>query len=230
MIKRKPQPSYKNKTVSAIVGGEERSQLVGGNVTSVDLRQLDEGAQYEVKVLALVRNREGPPVSVRVTTGVSCLSVMFVCFSVSSHIYLYGVIHPYSLELGLQYRFLILFRYISIPQNEYLQILLFVCYLIIFYFGLAKDRIKFTRDVSLQSCIDITVCCTGGQRGTRVEGLRLLDSTPGGLRITWRAVSGASSYRIYWRSSQGSYTGTRVPTHTNQTQLTLCCYMLALTR
>ncbi len=80
MIKRKPQPSYKNKTVSAIVGGEERSQLVGGNVTSVDLRQLDEGAQYEVKVLALVQNREGPPVSVRVTTGESCLSVMFVCF------------------------------------------------------------------------------------------------------------------------------------------------------
>lgn len=78
MIKRKPQPSYKNKTVSAIVGGEERSQLVGGNVTSVDLRQLDEGAQYEVKVLALVRNREGPPVSVRVTTGEPCLSVMFV--------------------------------------------------------------------------------------------------------------------------------------------------------
>lgn len=78
MIKRNPQPSYKNKTVSAIVGGEERSQLVGGNVTSVDLRQLDEGAQYEVKVLALVRNREGPPVSVRVTTGESCLSVMFV--------------------------------------------------------------------------------------------------------------------------------------------------------
>uniref|UniRef100_A0A8C1LKV4 Collagen, type VII, alpha 1 n=1 Tax=Cyprinus carpio TaxID=7962 RepID=A0A8C1LKV4_CYPCA len=92
-------------------GGEERSQLVGGNVTSVELRQLDEGVQYEVKVLALVRNREGPPVSVRVTTG--------------------------------------------------------------------------------------------GQRGTRVEGLRVLDSTPGGLRITWRAVSGASSYRIYWRSSQG---------------------------
>uniref|UniRef100_A0A8C2EGL9 Collagen, type VII, alpha 1 n=1 Tax=Cyprinus carpio TaxID=7962 RepID=A0A8C2EGL9_CYPCA len=92
-------------------GEEERSQLVGGNVTSVELRQLDEGVQYEVKVLALVRNREGPPVSVRVTTG--------------------------------------------------------------------------------------------GQRGTRVEGLRVLDSTPGGLRITWRAVSGASSYRIYWRSSQG---------------------------
>ncbi|XP_016371384.1 collagen alpha-1(VII) chain [Sinocyclocheilus rhinocerous] len=99
-------------------GGEERSQLVGGNVNSVDLRQLDEGAQYEVKVLALVRNREGPPVSVRVTTG--------------------------------------------------------------------------------------------GQRGTRVEGLRVLDSTPGGLRITWRAVSGASSYRIYWRSSQGEPESSRL--------------------
>lgn len=47
-------------------------------MTSVDLRQLDKGAQYEVKVLALVRNREGPPVSVRVTTGECCLSVMFV--------------------------------------------------------------------------------------------------------------------------------------------------------
>lgn len=62
-----------------MIGGEERSQLVGGNVTSVDLRQLDEGVQYEVKVLAVVRNREGPPVSVRVTTGECYLS--FVCFS-----------------------------------------------------------------------------------------------------------------------------------------------------
>lgn len=51
-------------------------------MTSVELRQLDEGVQYEVKVLALVRNREGPPVSVRVTTGECCLYVMFfgLCF------------------------------------------------------------------------------------------------------------------------------------------------------
>ncbi len=105
-VKAKPQHHIKNKTVSPIVGGEERSQLVGGNVTSVDLRQLDEGAQYEVKVLALVQNREGPPVSVRVTTGECCLFWKFVRFSVSSPIYLNGeVINPYSLGLGLQYRF-----------------------------------------------------------------------------------------------------------------------------
>lgn len=60
--------------VHIMIGGEERSQLVGGNVTTVDLRQLDEGAQYEVKVLAIVRNREGPPVSVRITTGKCSLS------------------------------------------------------------------------------------------------------------------------------------------------------------
>lgn len=62
---------------SVFIGGEERNQLVGGNVTSVDLRQLDQGAQYEVKVLALVQNREGPPVSVRVTTGECFFSEMF---------------------------------------------------------------------------------------------------------------------------------------------------------
>lgn len=50
------------------VGGDERSQLVGGDVTAVDLDQLDPGAQYEVQVTALVQNREGSPVSVRVTT------------------------------------------------------------------------------------------------------------------------------------------------------------------
>lgn len=54
------------------VGGEERSQLVGGDVTAVDLDQLDPGAQYEVQVMALVQNREGSPVSVRVTTRESC--------------------------------------------------------------------------------------------------------------------------------------------------------------
>ncbi|KAG7493506.1 collagen alpha-1(VII) chain [Solea senegalensis] len=49
-------------------GGEERSQLVGGDVTAVDLERLDPGAQYEVQVMALVQNREGSPVSVRITT------------------------------------------------------------------------------------------------------------------------------------------------------------------
>ncbi|KAM4613224.1 collagen alpha-1(XII) chain isoform 4-T5 [Polymixia lowei] len=49
-------------------GGQERSQLVGREVTSVDLDQLDPGAQYEVQVMAVVQNREGSPVSVTVTT------------------------------------------------------------------------------------------------------------------------------------------------------------------
>ncbi|XP_074490386.1 uncharacterized protein col7a1 [Sebastes fasciatus] len=49
-------------------GGEESSQLLGGDVTAVDLDRLDPGVQYEVRVMALVRNREGTPVTVRVTT------------------------------------------------------------------------------------------------------------------------------------------------------------------
>lgn len=57
----------------AAVGGEERSQMVGGDVTAVDLDRLDPGAQYEVQVKALVQNREGSPVSVRITTRKSHL-------------------------------------------------------------------------------------------------------------------------------------------------------------
>lgn len=57
----------------AAAGGEERSQLVGGDVTAVDLDRLDPGAQYEVQVMALVQNREGTPVSVRITTREFCL-------------------------------------------------------------------------------------------------------------------------------------------------------------
>lgn len=59
----------------AAIGGEEQSQLVGGDVTAVDLDRLDPGAQYEVQVMALVQNREGTPVSVRVTTRESCLKL-----------------------------------------------------------------------------------------------------------------------------------------------------------
>lgn len=66
----------------AAVGGEERSQLVGGGVTAVDLEQLDPGAQYEVQVKALVQNREGTPVSVRVTTRESCLPLFNQYFKV----------------------------------------------------------------------------------------------------------------------------------------------------
>lgn len=64
--------------VSGCVGGQERSQLVGGNITSVDLRQLEGGAQYDIQVMALVQNREGPPVSVKVTTGPSAY-IMSTC-------------------------------------------------------------------------------------------------------------------------------------------------------
>ncbi len=66
------------------VGGEERSQLVGGDVTAVDLDRLDPGAQYEVQVMALVQNREGTPVSVRVTTRESCLPIFRHNFEVST--------------------------------------------------------------------------------------------------------------------------------------------------
>lgn len=62
------------KLFRVVAGGEEQSRLVGGDVTSVDLDQLDPGAQYEVQVMALVQNREGNPVSVRITTRESHLS------------------------------------------------------------------------------------------------------------------------------------------------------------
>ena len=54
--------------LSRPVGGAERRRVVGGDVTSVELDQLDPGAQYEVQVMAVVQNREGSPVSVRITT------------------------------------------------------------------------------------------------------------------------------------------------------------------
>ncbi|XP_069045767.1 collagen alpha-1(VII) chain isoform X3 [Lepisosteus oculatus] len=49
-------------------GGPESSRVVPGDVTAVDLEGLDEGSNYEVRVTALVQNREGPPVTISVTT------------------------------------------------------------------------------------------------------------------------------------------------------------------
>eukprot|EP00063_Salmo_salar_P013472 XP_013988307.1 PREDICTED: collagen alpha-1(VII) chain-like isoform X5 [Salmo salar] len=103
-----------------IDGGEERSQLVGGDLTAVDLEQLDPGAQYEVQVMALVQNREGSPVSVRVTT----------------------------------------------PGEP-----------------VAVDR---------------------------VEGVRVLEATPGVLRLVWRGMAGVTGYRIYWRSALGEAESSRL--------------------
>lgn len=69
--------AHQSVTGCVVAGGEEQSQLVGGDVTSVDLDQLDSGAQYEVQVMALVQNREGNPVSVRITTRESYSSYRF---------------------------------------------------------------------------------------------------------------------------------------------------------
>uniref|UniRef100_A0A3Q1H9R2 Uncharacterized protein n=1 Tax=Anabas testudineus TaxID=64144 RepID=A0A3Q1H9R2_ANATE len=63
-------------------GGDERSQLFAEDVRAVDLDQLDPGAQYEVQVKALVQNREGRPVSVRVTTREYCPPMFRHCFKV----------------------------------------------------------------------------------------------------------------------------------------------------
>ncbi|XP_038871288.1 collagen alpha-1(VII) chain-like [Salvelinus namaycush] len=103
-----------------IDGGEERSQLVGGDLTAVDLEQLDPGAQYEVQVMALVQNRQGTPVSVRVTT----------------------------------------------PGEP--------------------------------AAVD------------RVEGVRVLEATPGVLRLVWRGMAGVTGYRIYWRSALGEAESSRL--------------------
>ncbi|KAM7422509.1 hypothetical protein PAMA_010518 [Pampus argenteus] len=81
-------------------GGEERSQLVGGDVTAVDLNQLDPGAQYEVQVKALVQNREGTPVSVSVTTHTG--QGLTVTLPASSSSY-----QVTGLRLGHRYRFTI---------------------------------------------------------------------------------------------------------------------------
>lgn len=54
--------------------------MVEGDVTAVDLDQLDPGAQYEVQVIAIIQNREGNPVSVRITTRESHL-FFFTSFS-----------------------------------------------------------------------------------------------------------------------------------------------------
>lgn len=68
----------------SLVGGEERSQVVSGDVTAVDLDQLDPGVQYEVQVVALVQNRVGNPVSVRVTTRESLLPVFIILMTLQS--------------------------------------------------------------------------------------------------------------------------------------------------
>ncbi|KAI9522930.1 hypothetical protein NQZ68_032492 [Dissostichus eleginoides] len=79
-------------------GGEEKSQLVAGDVTAVDLDQLDQGAQYEVRVMALVQNREGTPVSVRVTTHIG--PGLSVTLPAASNFY-----QVTGLRLGRRYRF-----------------------------------------------------------------------------------------------------------------------------
>uniref|UniRef100_A0A3P8UTM7 Fibronectin type-III domain-containing protein n=1 Tax=Cynoglossus semilaevis TaxID=244447 RepID=A0A3P8UTM7_CYNSE len=79
-------------------GGEERSRLVAGDVTSVDLDRLEPGAQYEVQVMALVQNREGSPVSVRITTRKG--EGLSVSLPASSSSYLVS-----GLRLGRRYRF-----------------------------------------------------------------------------------------------------------------------------
>ncbi|KAG8007853.1 Collagen alpha-1(VII) chain [Nibea albiflora] len=85
-------------TLAIRTGGEERSQVVGGEVTTVDLDRLDPGAQYEVQVMALVQNREGTPVSVRVTTHVG--QSLSVTLPASSSYY-----QVTGLRLGRRYRF-----------------------------------------------------------------------------------------------------------------------------
>lgn len=50
-------------------------------MTSLDLDQLDSGAQYEVQVMAIVQNSEGSPVSVRIITRESHFSYRFQLLS-----------------------------------------------------------------------------------------------------------------------------------------------------
>ncbi|XP_028680004.2 collagen alpha-1(VII) chain isoform X1 [Erpetoichthys calabaricus] len=49
-------------------GGPEYSRIVSSDVTSFDIKDLDGGVNYTVRVTALIRDREGPPVSINVKT------------------------------------------------------------------------------------------------------------------------------------------------------------------
>lgn len=49
-------------------GGPTRQQILPGNTDSAEIRGLDGGVSYSVRVTALVGDREGAPVSIVVTT------------------------------------------------------------------------------------------------------------------------------------------------------------------
>uniref|UniRef100_A0A674AAW9 Collagen, type VII, alpha 1 n=1 Tax=Salmo trutta TaxID=8032 RepID=A0A674AAW9_SALTR len=44
----------------------------------------------------------------------------------------------------------------------------------------------------------------------RVEGVRVLEATPGVLRLVWRGMAGVTGYRIYWRSALGEAESSRL--------------------
>uniref|UniRef100_A0A8C1G944 Collagen, type VII, alpha 1 n=1 Tax=Cyprinus carpio TaxID=7962 RepID=A0A8C1G944_CYPCA len=168
-------------------GGEERSQLVGGNVTSVDLRQLDKGAQYEVKVLALVRNREGPPVSVRVTTGECCLSVMFVSLFQVKFTYMEEslICEPESSRL------------ISGDATSY---------------TLDGLRPGLSYTVRLSAVVDgqeteATTIRVTTDALPPVTGLSVTDSTENSVLLGWSPVTGATGYILRWTEKEDTGTG-----------------------
>lgn len=52
----------------AWTGGPMRHQILPGNKDSAEIRDLEGGVSYSVRVTALVGDREGAPVSIVVTT------------------------------------------------------------------------------------------------------------------------------------------------------------------
>lgn len=49
-------------------GGPTRQQILPGNTDSAEIRGLEGGVSYSVRVTALIGDREGAPVSIVVTT------------------------------------------------------------------------------------------------------------------------------------------------------------------
>ncbi|XP_018612087.1 collagen alpha-1(VII) chain [Scleropages formosus] len=182
-------------------GGPEQSQLVPGDVTEVTLDKLVRGVQYEVQVMAVVRDREGSPVTIRVTTPGEPPAV--------DRLEGLRVLEATPAMLRLSWR--------RVPGVSGYRI----------YWRSSQDEVESSRVIRGDlTSYDLDGLQPGqryvvrlapvsqGQEGEAfvitantaliqpVGGLRVTDVTQNSVLLTWVPLAGASGYVLRWREGQ----------------------------
>ncbi|XP_038627650.1 collagen alpha-1(VII) chain [Tachyglossus aculeatus] len=183
-------------------GGPESSRLLPGNTNSAEIRELEGGVSYTVRVTALIGNRESEPVSITVTTPpepqVPPVESLRVLQSLERHLRLAWSQVPGSTGYRLSWR-----QTDGGPESTRLLGPELSSYDLGNLVPGSRYQISIRSMVGSRESQPYTITAQTAAPQPAGTDLHVVETSMDSVTLTWTPVPGATSYILAWRPLPG---------------------------